>query len=211
MGSTGWWMYPMKPVRVRASIFETVNPDDYFLEMKYDGFRAILAVEGGQPKLWTRDHKRLEMPDNLMSQLQTLDLPDSTVLDGEIWTPTKRGAWRHDRTIPCLLTFWDAIRSDARDISGLPIESRRDEMARLLQGGTQDIGMTSWLPATVESHNTILKRALEHREESRSGFIHGVVLKKKGSPRRDHATRCVEHPDWLKIVFDGMQSGSVNA
>ena len=42
-------------------------------------------------------------------------------------------------------------------------------------------------------------------EDFRSGFIHGVVLKRRGSIRRDHPNRSAEHPDWLKVVFDGMK------
>lgn len=46
--------------------------------------------------------------------------------------------------------------------------------------------------------------AVRKENQSRSGFVHGVVLKLKGSPRRDHATRSREHSDWLKVVFDDM-------
>jgi ATP-dependent DNA ligase len=204
-----WWLFPFKPVRVRESIFESIDPQKYILEKKYDGWRALL-IAGPVPILWTREKTRIDMPDNLRPQIESLNLPDGTVLDGEIWTPEKRGAWRHNKGVDCRLTLWDAIRSGKRDLSALPLEARRTELESLLGAGTRDVGIVEWLPADAASYATVRAEAESFREQaqSRSGFIHGAVLKRRGSPRRDHAVRCVEHADWLKIVVDGMNSGA---
>jgi len=180
-----------------------------FSSVSFDGWRALLII-GSTATLWTREKTRIEMPDNLREQIESLRLPEGTVLDGEIWNPTKRGSWRHNKSVKCMLTFWDAIKAGRKDVSGLPLEQRRAEMETVLGAGTDDVKTVQWLPATKEAYAEVRREAESFREQaqSRSGFIHGAVLKRRGSPRRDNVVRCVEHADWLKLVLDGMQSGS---
>jgi len=159
-------------------------------------------ITGRGTELWTRERRRIDMPDNLRDQIHMLNLPDGTVLDGEIWTPTKRGSWRHNRTVQCNLTLWDVIKSGARDMSLAPLEERYAELSRLIKDKATDISVINQTPASLDKYREIVKEAKDFKasNQSRSGFIHGAVLKRLGSPRRDHATRSTEHPDWLKIV-----------
>src|SRR5512135_306368 len=204
------WKYPFKPVRATWSVFQTLGLSNYFMEKKYDGWRAIVQVGATAVTLWTREKRLITMPDNLGKQLDALEMPEGTLLDGEIWNMSKRGAWKHNRSVVCALTLWDAIRFGHQDLSGEPIEARRQKLEQLLADkDTPDIKATELLPADEKLAREIDTEARSFRESSqaRSGFIHGVVLKRRGSPRRDHAVRCVEHADWIKVVFDGMQSG----
>ncbi len=204
------WKYPFKPVRAKWSVFKTIDTSRYFMEKKYDGWRAMVQVGQDGVSLWTRDKQFIAMPNNLAIQLAALGMPEGTLLDGEIWNMSKRGAWRHDKSVICALTLWDAIRVDHRDLSNIAIGERRQELEKLLAGkNTPDIKATEILPADEVLARQIDEEARSFREgvNARSGFIHGVVLKRHGSPRRDHAVRCVEHADWIKVVFDGMQSG----
>lgn len=198
------WQYPMKPVRVTDAIFSRPGIEDgYVLEPKFDGWRAmVVSDESGRVSLWTREKRPIEMPNNLRGQLESLGLPRDTVLDGEIWNPTKRGSWQHSRSVECLLTVWDAVRIDGEDLSQRPLEERYAALRRTV-GGSEDVTVVRRLPATRETVESVRSEAVERwRSESlRSGFIHGVVLKRLGSPRRDHCSRCVEHSDWMKIVF----------
>lgn len=205
-----WWSFPFKPVRITESMFRKTNWSNWILERKFDGFRAVLIVNGSA-QLWTRERKPIAMPDNLREQIASLNLPTGTVLDGEIWTPTKRGAWRHDKGVVCNLTFWDAIQAGTESLSQERLEKRHERLAELVGNSRPNIMVVDQYPATVSSFEEALKTAKEHRNmtDSKSGFIHGVVLKKLGSPRRDHPTRTVDHADWLKVVFDGMDSGQI--
>lgn len=203
------WKFPFKPVRATWSVFKTSDPAKYFMEKKFDGWRAIVQIGPGI-SLWTREKRQITMPDNLGKQLAELGLPDGTLLDGEIWNMSKRGAWRHNKSVVCALTLWDTIRFAHRDLSNEPIEIRRKQLEDLIGGkDTPDIKATEVLPADESLARKIDEKARSFREgtQARSGFIHGVVLKRRGSPRRDNAVRCVEHVDWIKVVFDGMQSG----
>jgi ATP-dependent DNA ligase len=204
MATLQLWKYPMKPVRASWAVFKTIKLDNYFLERKFDGWRAMVQVGPEGVSLWTRDKVLITMPDNLGKQLAALEMPEGTILDGEIWNMDKRGAWRHNKACVCALTLWDAVRVDTRDLSGEPIEVRRQQLENLLAGkNTPDIKTTEILDADEMLARQIDVEAHTVREGAgaRSGFIHGVVLKRRGSPRRDNAISCKEHPDWLKIVF----------
>lgn len=195
--------FPMKPVRVTEAVLDTaVNPDGYVLERKYDGWRAMVCIED-RITLWTREKRAIEMPNNLRDQLYAMDLPRGTVLDGEIWNPLKRGSWSHNRSVNCLLTLWDAVRVGGVEMSHLPLEERHAALRSLMRPQAPEVTAVEHLPATREVLESVRADAVRHWAEAelRSGFVHGVVLKRRGSPRRDHATRCVEHADWMKIVF----------
>ncbi len=202
------WKFPMKPVRATFSCFGTLDLAKYVMEKKYDGWRAIVQVDRGYVTLWTREKRKIEMPINLQTQLDALKMPDGTVLDGEIWNLSKRGSWRHNKNAICALTLWDAIRVDKLDLSAFPLEDRRKRLEELLSAATTPtISATELLQPKEALAKLIEQEAVSFRESAnaRSGFIHGVVLKRRGSPRRDHAVRSVEHADWIKVVFAGLE------
>jgi ATP-dependent DNA ligase len=201
-----WWTFPFKPVRVDPGVFDRLDCSLYTAELKFDGWRAVLIAGPSEAELWTREKRRIEIPDSLRSDLDKLRLPTGTVLDGEIWNPEKRGGWKHSKGSECRLTLWDAIRVGTADMRPKPIEARREALRGLIGAGTDAISCVEVLPASRKIHDESLSEAVRVRGSSRSGFVHGLVLKRVGSPRRDNNIRCVEHPDWLKIVYPGMQS-----
>lgn len=198
----------MKPVKIDVNFFLSRQWDGYSLERKYDGQRAIVIMNG-TPQIWTRQGNRIETPKNLVPQLQQLNLPSGTRLDGEIWTPSNRGSWRHHPDVHCQLTMWDVMRYGKRDIGHLPLEQRRKILQDMLFSPREDISVVQQENPTPKALYAAMRAAEEHSRATRakSGFIHGVVLKRNQSPRRDHPKRSVDHPDWLKICF--WQSGSV--
>lgn len=196
-----WWTYPFKPVRVDPGMFDRLDCSNYTMELKYDGWRAIVIAGRNGTSLWTRERKPIQISKALEEELRSLGLPEGTVLDGEIWNPNKRGGWKDSEAGECKLTMWDAIRVGSTDMRSEPIEGRRQALTILLGGGRDNIKAVRVLEASRKIHDEALKEALEVRGASRSGFVHGVVLKRNGSPRRDSNIRSVEHPDWLKMVF----------
>lgn len=182
------------------------NLPQYLMEMKMDGHRAILIVEGGQKKIFTRQKVPIALPRELTDQLTSVPMVEGTVLDGEIWNPLKRGGWTADGKEPSVLTFWDCMREGMEDISSRPLEERRKALLRTIGNGNEGVHVVDQEPATEARVREIYEESSTVRKEnqSRSGFVHGVVLKLRGSPRRDHATRSKESSDWLKVVFDDM-------
>lgn len=201
-----WWMFPMKPVQVDMRTASGLSPDRYVMERKYDGWRAIL-IANGKTRLWTRQRRLIEVPESLQEALEALRLPRGTVLDGEIWNPSKRGGWKDPEGEGCHLTLWDCVRDGTKDVGRRPFEERRKVLEDMVGNSCGPIGLTEQTPVSAEALALIHAEAKASRVdgELRSGFIHGVVLKRRGSPRHDHPTRSVEHADWLKVVFEGMK------
>lgn len=201
-----WWKYPMKPVRINTKALEKIALEKYLMEVKLDGHRAILVVDGGKKRLLTRQKSPIVIPASLQAQLDRMKLEEGTVLDGEIWNPLKRGGWTADGGEPSVLSFWDCLREGLQDIGAKPMSERREALARVIGKGDESVRIVRQEEASASRVREIFEESLAVRKEnqSRSGFVHGVVLKLKGSPRRDHATKTQEHSDWLKVVFDGM-------
>jgi ATP-dependent DNA ligase len=196
----------MKPVRVNSRSLGSHPLGKYVLEKKMDGHRAILIVDGGKNKLFTRQKSPIAIPSGLAAQLESVKLAEGTVLDGEIWNPMKRGGWTADGREPSVLTFWDCMRDGMKDLASRPLEERRAALMGAIGTGNEGVQIVDQEAATEDRVREIYEKTSAMRKEnnSRSGFVHGVVLKLRGSPRRDHATRSKEHSDWLKVVFDDM-------
>jgi ATP-dependent DNA ligase len=201
-----YWQYPMKPVRITEDVFRNLKLSGYSLERKYDGFR-VLATFGKKPQLWTRQKRVLKTPPSLLDELRSMKLPAGTVLDGEIWSLKKRGGWETTDDTACCVTFWDCMHNGTSILAGAPLEERQAALRSLLGDGCDRVRVVDSVEATLENLRTVQDEAVRIRSErdARSGFIHGIVLKRRGSPRRDHPTRSVKHPDWLKVVFPGME------
>lgn len=193
--------YPMKPIRVDDQAFRRLDLSNYTMEPKYDGFRLLLVVNNGI-KLFTRHKTSLQIPHNVREELLGLKLPEGTILDGEIWNDNKRGAWTHDQNSECTLSFWDIMMVKYKDLSNMSIEDRRNHLKTLIPSGS-NIKRVPVYPASLDLYLGIKDDAIAHKmiNKSKSGYIHGVVLKKGGSPRRDHVLRSKEHADWLKVVL----------
>ena len=204
-----WWKFVQKPVRVDITIFDRINPGEWEASKKLDGHRLILIRDGNNIRFFTRQKNIIEIPHNMREDLQKLNLPSGTVLDGEIWNNDKRGSWRTNLDSTCYASFWDIIRFGEKDLSTLPLTERRKYLSDTVPDGLESLSV---VPAAIPSLSNYLewqKEAKDHREKTgaKSGFIHGMVLKRKMSPRRDHATQSKVHPDWVKLVFSQMESG----
>lgn len=196
----------MKPVMINEAVFKGLDQSNYTMEPKMDGWRIIAIAGSNKVYTFTRQRSPLKVPVSIQSELDSLNLPAGTVLDGEIWSPMKRGGWDNLKPGECKLTFWDVIRDGTKDISNQPIEIRRQTLTDLLSNMLDNIEQAAVHAVSAENLQMLEKQAREIRDDKalRSGFIHGVVLKRNGSPRRDHACRSIEHPDWLKIVYQGL-------
>jgi ATP-dependent DNA ligase len=209
MGLNGysWWMYPQKPVRINQRTFEGLNLDEYTLEPKIDGHRVLVIAGTNCVYVYTRQKRRIRLPEYLTQELVASEFPAGTVLDGEIWNMHKRGGWKQFDRDGFNITFWDVIRYGTNDLSRMPIEDRRDSLFNLLDPHHKHLLPTEILKPSAEILAMLHEKAASVRNEPsiRSGYIHGAVLKRNRSPRRDHATQSKKHPDWLKILFPGME------
>lgn len=195
-----WWMYPFKPVLISENIMRKLDLSNYFIEEKFDGHRAIISVEN-KVKVYTRLRANLEVPKKLIETIEKMDLPKGSIFDGEIWSPDKRGGWKNLKE--CKITLWDIMHDGKRSTGKIPIESRIELLKNLIvQSDSVNIVKTE--QASIARYEEIKEKS-KSIKNWRSGFIHGVVLKRRSSMRHDHPSANKENPDWLKILFKGMK------
>jgi bifunctional non-homologous end joining protein LigD len=105
--------------------------DDWVYEVKWDGYRVIAAVEGGEATLRSRNGNDLtarfaSVARALPGALRTADC----VLDGEVCALNEAGRPRfsllqHGGGTLAMYAF-DVLQIDGRDVTGLPLHDRRD-------------------------------------------------------------------------------------
>ncbi len=165
---------------------------DWLIEYKWDGIRAQLIRRAGQTTLWSRGDEAVgnAFPEIVQAASQ---LPDETVLDGEIlgWNPETDRPLAFTRLQRRLnrqhveMTFWpetpvvfiafDALEAAGRDIRSQPLQQRHEA----LKAVCAEVGKTAVIrassPVTANSWDEIELLVRDSRERG----VEGVMLKRK--------------------------------
>src|SRR6516225_3424110 len=182
----------MLPVRVCLPTGAAYPPDgpDWLHEIKHDGFRMIARRDGDRVQLISRrgiDWKSRFQP--IVAAVEGLPVR-SCIIDGEAIACDRSGLAdfqllrRSRRDQAVTLIAFDLIELDGRDFRSEPIEARRAELARLLDGCQPGIVLNAVFdhPGPI-----VFERACVLGCE-------GIVSKRRGSRyiagRTDH---------WLKV------------
>ena len=164
----------------------------WLAEWKWDGIRAQLIRRSGKVWLWSRGEELLagRFPE---IELAATNLPDGTVLDGEIigWriddmVPLPFAALQRriqrkavSRTIlaevPVVFVAYDLLELNGTDLRELPFVTRREELARLVAAG----GATFRLSPLVAG-DTWDDLAVS-RANARNAGAEGVMIKRADS------------------------------
>jgi DNA ligase-1 len=160
------------------------------VEWKYDGIRAQLVRRGGQNYLWSRGE---DLITERFPELAALDLPDGTVVDGEvlIWLDSKDAVdapapfadlqKRIGRKtlsakilgeLPAVLLAYDLLELDGVDIRSLPQHERRAQLETLVTSMAKPQLRISPL-VTADNWEDLA----ELRGESRMRGVEGLMLK----------------------------------
>jgi len=127
---------PMAAVAVK----ELPEGEEWFYEVKFDGYRALVIKDGNQIQIQSRNHKNLTgMYPSIASAASKLGA-DRVVIDGEIVALDELGhpvfqALQHRSSHPThQIAFYafDVLHIEARDVTGQPIENRRALLPKLL-------------------------------------------------------------------------------
>ncbi len=161
-------------------------------EIKYDGYRCLLAVGGGKARIYTRSG--LDWTDRFTAIAQAalaLDLP-AALIDGEIVTLDGKGnpdfsalqaALSEGRQDFSLFAF-DLLSLDGKDLTGEPNIARKEKLAALLRDARPPIVYADHVLGNGEAlFDAICKAGQE-----------GVISKKADAPYRGRRTL-----SWLKI------------
>ena len=170
-----------------------VSPEggEWLSEMKYDGYRALIGIAGGQARIYTRSG--LDWTDKFPSvAAAAAALPtDGTLLDGEIVAFDDRGrtdfsslqaAIRHGGDMSCFL--FDMLEEGGEDISALPLVERKARLERLVGGAGGPLLFSQHIEGKTED---VFAQVCKARHE-------GIVAKRADEPYRGDRSK-----SWLKI------------
>jgi bifunctional non-homologous end joining protein LigD len=172
--------------------------NDWLHEIKYDGYRAMIAVKGGAVKLFTRNG--LDWTDKfgpLVEAIAALDLPPA-LIDGEIvafgedgnpsfsalQSVLKRGHGTQRLDTPFHLFAFDLLCLDGIDLKPLTTIERKERLEALLADGVPPIHVADHL---IGSGEALLRSMCDARQE-------GIIAKRSSAPYRSGRTR-----SWVKV------------
>src|SRR2546428_5896545 len=173
-----------------ATLAEAPPPDgaNWNYEMKYDGFRALVAIVDGKFAMWSRNELDLAPRFPVVADaVRKLKLSE-VVLDGEIVALDDKGAPRfqllqqgEQREI---IFFFDILWLDGRDLRQQTYVDRRAALRKALRRP----------PARVRIAEQLDMTGNDALELAKKGGFEGIIAKKKTScyePRRSR--------EWLKV------------
>jgi ATP-dependent DNA ligase len=130
----------------------------WLFEPKWDGFRVLVFRDGDELFLQSRDEKPLARYFPELAEPLKAQLPERSVLDGEIVIATSHGldfealqmrvhpaASRIkllSEQIPTSVVFWDVLCEGDRDLRGAPFAERRRILESLLAGARPPVYLT---------------------------------------------------------------------
>jgi bifunctional non-homologous end joining protein LigD len=174
-----------------ATLVDEPPPDEenWIVERKYDGYRALSALSGGRVAMWTRNGLDLVGRFPAIARSLSQIVVGDAVVDGEIAILDAKGVPRFEliqqgKNDEALLFAFDLLRLDGEDLRERPIEQRRDLLRSLFFNTPANLRFSEELHGHV-------RELLE--EVGRAGW-EGLVLKRRGSHYQKGRSR-----DWLKL------------
>jgi len=190
-------------------------PSDWLIEWKWDGIRAQWVQRGGAVSVWSRGE---ELVSESFPELLALDLPDGTVLDGEIlvWRDGQVQAFAELqkrlgrkalgpkllRDLPVVLCAYDLLESAGIDRRAELQHQRRARLEALLathpQPGlklSQLLSGDSWAALAIQ------------RAQARTMGVEGLMLKQRSAAYGVGRTKDVG--TWWKWKLDPLSVDAV--
>jgi len=160
----------------------TVPAGSWRSEIKFDGYRALAVLHGGEVALWSRNHRSLagNYPE-IVGALRDLGKRDA-VLDGEIVALDREGISRfqllQQRELrgerpPIYYYVFDLLRLDGKWLLAEPIEKRQRALKKFL-GAARDSLLRLSPVFTIEPAELL--------SEVRRRGLEGIVAKASRSP-----------------------------
>ncbi len=173
-----------------ATLVDAPPPDEanWVYEMKYDGFRAIVAIVDGRIAMWSRN--KLDLISRfpvIADAVRKIKLPE-VVLDGEIVALDDQGAPRFQLLQQGqqreLVFFFDILWLDGRDLRQQTYVQRRAALEKALRRP----------PARVRIAEQLALPGKQALKLAKDGGYEGIIAKKKTSCYEGRRSK-----DWLKV------------
>ncbi len=177
---------PMKPQLV-AALPEGAG---WSYEVKWDGYRALLAKHGEEVHLWSRSGRSLAQDFPEIADRAGSLRAARCLIDGEIVALDRRGrpsfqALQNRASTDHAIVFYafDLLVLDGRDLRSEPLRARRKQLQQVLAGST--LRLSSVLPGTARAVLAAVRKL----------GLEGVVAKRLNSPYRAGDRSA----DWQKV------------
>jgi bifunctional non-homologous end joining protein LigD len=179
-----------------ATLAETVPAgDDWLHEVKWDGYRAIVTLAGGDAELTSRNGNSLTERFKPVAKAleQAVKTPDC-VLDGEVCALDDQGrasfSAMQQGTGALVIYVFDVLEIEGEPVLDLPLTDRRERLEALLDKRNRTVRLSDAFDDGEALFEAAAKQGLE-----------GIVSKKADS-RYQPGKRS---RDWLKIKTQGRQ------
>ena len=187
-------------------------------EWKWDGIRAQVIKRKGEVFIWSRGEDLItdRFPEITAA---ARELPDGTVLDGEIlpwrdgrvlpFTELQRRIGRKNLSakilneVPVILQVYDLLEFDGKDVRELDFRTRREMLEQLERSIGDDAREIFRVTESVEAVHW--DDLAGKRDESRELGVEGFMLKRRDSPYRTGRHR----GDWWKWKIDPLTVDAV--
>lgn len=165
------WLVPMAATLTQ----ERFSGPEWVFEQKFDGIRLLAYKKGSEVQLFSRNH----LPQDLPAIQHAIErLPhNELILDGEI-------TWRGG---PVAYHVFDIMWLDGRNVTTLPLEERRDLLAKL--------------PLEAPLHRVVLIDDESPWERAQREGWEGVIAKRRGSIYEHRRSK-----EWLKMKCELSQN-----
>ena len=189
---------PRKYAAMSATLSDKVpRGGDWLYEIKWDGYRIVATVAGGEPELRTRrDQDYTKRFENVARELvKALKTPDC-VVDGEVCAldedgrPSFSAMQQRKPGTPIVYYVFDVLEIEGEPVIELPLEERRKRLEKLLDKRNRVVKFSE----SFDDGDALLAAAEKQKLE-------GIMAKRLGS-RYVPGRRSRE---WLKIKGHGRQ------
>jgi bifunctional non-homologous end joining protein LigD len=191
------------PARVYRPMLATLTEklphgDGWQFEPKWDGYRALGYVRGGEAKLFSRRGNDLTQRFEVVAKelVKALRTPDA-VVDGEVVALDKAGkasfSAMQQGSVHLAYEVFDLLEVDGEPVVGLPLTERRSRLEKLFA-----LNPVVQLSGVFDDGEALLEAATEQGLEG--------VMAKRSSSRYSEGGR---GRDWLKIKTHGRQEFAI--
>lgn len=169
------------------------NDSSYITELKLDGIRLTLSKFNGITKLYTRHKNEVT---SKFPELLILDIPDNTILDGEIIVTDNQGKPDFEAMMERFMSrnsesrisyvVFDVIYYKNEKVTNHSLLERKEILNQIIKIDTTLLTKTKW----VESNGIAYFDLVKQQE------LEGIVLKKSNSTYQIDKRSY----DWLKVI-----------
>ncbi|MEH7381766.1 RNA ligase family protein [Bacillus sp. JJ1533] len=170
------------------------NDESYITELKLDGFRMILSKWDDKIKLYSRHNNDITAK---FPELTTLNIPNGTVLDGELVVSDENGKPDFESTMERFMSsktnhhaqfcVFDIIYFKGEKVVSLPLLERKTLLQDVLPTNHPHVAAVQWIQGNGSAYFDLIKQ----------NGLEGIVLKKIDNSPYEIGKRSYS---WLKVI-----------